>query len=398
MSRRGTEIVDVVEPPAPPAAPDPASTRLDARARTGARVRPVAVAVALYGVSIAVALAASAVIVLLTKGSPGAVFSALYTGSFKTWGAFGYTLDYATPLLIVAVGTIVSTRAGFFNIGQEGQVMIGAMCTAFVALKVQPASWLVLVLALLAGAAGGALWAGLCALLKFWRGIDVVISSLLLIYVAAQLLGYTLTSPSLLRETTEGAQLDESAQLPGKVQLPRVGEYPRFNFGTGLILAIVLAVLIAVLMARTRWGFSLRMLGLNPTAARRAGVSAAVLGSLALMISGAAAGFAGGVVLTGQQYRLTADISNNIGWTGLLVALVARNNAAVAIVVALFFGALQAGSGFVEATGVPTDIVRIVVALLVLAAVFPPAWQELRRHRRARQQAQAGATAKVVVA
>jgi simple sugar transport system permease protein len=117
-----------------------------------------------------------------------------------------------------------------------------------------------------------------------------------------------------------------------------------------------------------------------------------VLGTLALMISGACAGFAGGVVLTGQQYRLTATISNNIGWTGLLVALVARNNAGVAIVVALFFGALQAGSGFVESTGVPTDIVNIIVALLVLAAVFPPAWQEFRKWRRARLQAEATAS------
>lgn len=386
MSRRAPEIVDVVEPP-PPSAGARVAAPVDDEAPvlSAERLRAFGWSVLLYVVSIAVALAVAAVIVLLTHGSPHKVFSALYKGSFASWGSFGYTLDYTAPLLMVAVGTIVAVRAGYFNIGQEGQVAIGAMCAGFVALKVHPASWWVLVLALLAGAAGGALWAGIAALLKFWRGVDVVISSLLLIYVALSgVLPYTLHYPSLLRESTAGAQLDESAQLPGRVQLPRIGTYPHFNIGAGLLLALALALVIAIVMTRTRWGFAFRMLGHNPSAARRAGISAAVLGSVALLISGACAGFAGAVVLTGQQYRLTPVISNNIGWTGLLVALVARNNAAVSIVVALFFGALQAGSGFVETTGVPTDIVNIIIALLVLAAVFPPAWQQFRASRPAR--------------
>jgi len=104
------------------------------------------------------------------------------------------------------------------------------------------------------------------------------------------------------------------------------------------------------------------------------------------VVSGACAGLAGGVMLTGQAYRITPTFSNNVGWNGLLVALVARNNAWVAVGVALAFGALQAGGGFLAATGVPTDLVNVIVALVVLAAVFPPALQELRR-RRARSAA-----------
>ncbi len=384
------QVVDVAVPRpeiAPPSAPTPGGARGAGLAR---RARAIASVGALYAVSIAVAFAIAAVLVAFTHGSPHQVFSAMYSGSFKTWGAFGYTLDYATPLLIVAVGTIVSVRAGFFNIGQEGQLMIGAMCGAFVALKVHPAGPGVLVLALVASALGGAAWAGVAALLKFWRGIDIVISSLLLIFIAGQLLSYVLESPSLLQEhVVGGATQDESDQLSSKVQLPRVGEYPHLNFSTGLFIALVLAAVIAVVVTRTRWGFSLRMLGHNPVVARRAGVSAAIVGSAAIMISGACAGLAGGVVLTGENYRLTTTLSNNMGWNGLLVALVARNNPVVAVVVAIFFGALQAGSGFLETTGVPTDLVNIVVALLVLAAVFPPAVTELRRFRRARAQAAA---------
>jgi simple sugar transport system permease protein len=286
----------------------------------------------------------------------------------------------------------VAVRAGFFNIGQEGQLTIGAMCTAFVALKVHPAGPLVLVLALVAGAVGGAIWAGICALLRFWRGINVVISSLLLIFVAAQLLSYALSTPALLQEHAAGdATLTESDQLSSKVLLPRHGEYPHFNFGTGLLIALGLAAVIGVFLTRTKWGFRIRLLGLNPVVAKRSGVHAVLLGTVAIMISGATAGLAGGVMLTGTAYRITPTISNNVGWNGLLVALVARNNAYAAVVVALLFGALEAGGGFLATTGVPTDLVNIVTALVVLAVVFPPAVTEFRKYRRARALATASA-------
>jgi len=361
-----------VGPPAgaPPPARDP-----------GAAWR-VAASVGLYVGALAVALGLSALMVALTHGSPARVFSALFDGSVRGWGSIGYTLDNATPLMIVAVGTVVASRAGLFNIGQEGQLTIGATAAAFVALKVHPAGPAVLVLALVAAAAGGALWAGLAAALRFWRGVEVVISSLLLTFVAFEVLDYCLSRTFLLHEHGAGGlSLTQSDQLSSKVQLPRFGRYPGFNVGTGLVIALVLAVLVGLVLARTTLGFRLRMLGFNPLAAKHVGISAAWLGTFAVVISGACAGLAGGVMLTGQAYRLTPSFSNNVGWNGLLVALVARSNAWVAIGVALAFGGLQAGGGFLAATGVPTDLVNVVEALIVLAAVFPPALEELRRRR-----------------
>ena len=380
-------MTDTVVAPPPPAPDLPTVDERDSKLRRRAST------LMLYVVSIAVALGISAILVELTHGSPSKVFTAMYDGSLKGFGSFGYTLDNATPLLIVAVGTIVAVRAGFFNIGQEGQLTIGAMCTAFIALKVHPAGPGVLVLALICGALGGALWAGICALLRFWRGVDVVISSLLLIFVAEQLLSYALSTPSLLQEHATGdAVLTESDQLSSKTLLPRFGEYPHFNFGAGLLIAIGLTAVVWLFMTRTKWGFHLRMLGLNPVVAKRSGVRAALLGSLAIMISGATAGLAGGVVLTSTAYRITPTISNNIGWNGLLVALVARNNAWLAVAVAFLFGALEAGGGFLATTGVPTDLVNVVTALVVLAVVFPPALEEFRKYRRARALAKASAT------
>ena len=381
-----TSVFAPAPTPSPLAAPQPPVAGRSGRARLVGAIGMVG----LYVVSIAIALGISAIIVSLTHGSPSKVFSALYDGSLRGWGSFGYTLDNATPLLIVAIGTIVSVRAGFFNIGQEGQLTIGATCGAFVALRVHPAGVPVLILALAAAALGGALWAGICALLRFWRGVGVVISSLLLIFVAYQVLSYALSSPRLLQEHAAGnATLNESDQLSPAVQLHRFGAYPRFNFGTGLLIALGLTMVIGVFMTRTKWGFRIRMLGLNPVVAKRSGVRAALLGSVAIMISGATAGLAGGVMLTGQAYRITPTISNNVGWNGLLVALVARNNAYAAIVVAFFFGALEAGGGFLATSGVPTDLVNIVTALVVLAVVFPPALVQFRKYRRARALASA---------
>ncbi len=389
-----TGVVSTRATPPPGLAPEGGAPAGKAAVRSRAWSR--AATVALYVVSLAVAFGISALLVALTHGSPTKVFPAMYDGSVRSFGSFGYTLDNAAPLMIVAVGAIVSTRAGLFNIGQEGQVAIGAMTGAFVALKVHPAGGPVLVLTLLAAAVGGALWAGIVALLRYWRRVEVVISSLLLVFVAEQVLFYSLSRTFLLKEHGGGeAQLTESNQLSPKVQLPHLGKYPHFNVGTGMLIALALAAVIGLVMTRTTAGFRIRMLGHNPVAAKHMGIKAAWLGTVALLVSGACAGLAGGVLLTGQAYRITPTISNNVGWNGLLVALVARNNAWVAIGVALGFGALQAGGGFLSATGVPTDLVNVIEALVVLAAVFPPALQEVMRRRARRAAGAAGAAVAV---
>ena len=338
------------------------------------RFHLVAPTVARFVVAVAAAMAASALLVALTHGSPVSVFTSMYDGSINGWGSVGYTLDNAAPLLIVALGTIVSVRAGQFNIGQEGQLMMGALAGALVAIRLDWPGPIVLVLALVAAAAGGAIWAGIAALLKYWRGVDIVIGSLLLIFVAGQILGYAVNNQWIIQERGAGsARQAESDQLSSHVRLPRIGHYPNANVGSGVILGLVLAALVAVLMARSRWGFRLRILGLNPVAARRAGISAALVGGTAIVLSGAFAGLAGGVMLTGSAYRLTPAFSNNVGWTGLLVALVARNDSGTAVATALLFGALEAGGSFLSTAGIPTDLVPIVQALIVLGVVLPPA-------------------------
>jgi simple sugar transport system permease protein len=354
-------------------------------------LRSAAARVGIFVVAIAGALAVSAMLVAFTHGSPSSVVTSLYDGSVNGWGSFGYTLDYAAPLLIVALGTIISVRAGLFNIGQEGQLMMGALAGTLVAIKVPGPGPVVLLLALCAAALGGAAWAAIAALLRFWRGVDIVISSLLLVFVAGQLLSYALNNEWFIQEHAPGSvKLAESDQISSHVRLPRIGHYPHANVGTGFLLALGLAVTVAVLVARSRWGFRLQILGLNPVAARRVGINAALLGGTAIVISGACAGLAGGVMLTGTAYRLTPTFSNNIGWTGLLVALIARSDAGAAVATALLFGALEAGGGFLSTAGIPTDLVPIVQALIVLGVVVPPALTRLRAIRPRREPLELG--------
>jgi simple sugar transport system permease protein len=345
----------------------------------------------LYAASLGGALLIVAGLVTASGYSAWDTLVALYQGSLQGGASIGLTIDEAAPLLLVAVGSIICTQAGIFNIGQEGQLAVGAMTGAAIALYCPGPGPAVLILALLGAAAGGAAWAGIAGLLYYWRRVDVVICSLLLVFVAMQLLSFAVNRSYLLQENAVPGQvmIPESDLLPLNERLPRLGSYPGLNVGTGVFVALALTALVALRYGR--WGFRLRMLGLNPIAARRAGVRAALLGTGAVVLSGAFAGLAGGVMLTGSSYRIQDGFADNVGWEGLLVALMARNRPVLAVPVALFFGALRAGGGFLASTGVPRYLVSIVTALLVLAAVFPVAFQEARRFQRGRATARAAA-------
>jgi simple sugar transport system permease protein len=212
-------------------------------------------------------------------------------------------------------------------------------------------------------------------------------------FLAVQLVEWTVNKQSLLQETpqgTSGIASSVSNPLPADARLPSSGHYPNLQLNAGLYVAVVLTVATGIILTRSRWGFRLRMLGLNPLTAKHAGVRVAVLSGLALAISGAFAGLAGGVLLTSPvgTNRLQSGISHNVGWDGLLVALVARNRPVVTIPVALLFGVLRAGGDFLASTGVPYFLVDVVKSLLVLAFVAPPVLIDaLTRRRRSRSAA-----------
>jgi ABC-type uncharacterized transport system permease subunit len=370
-------------------APDARATEVvEARLPTKWRVPTgLGEAVVLYVVCIAAALLLSALLIELTGGSAGEVFAALLDGSVRNPGRIGTTIGTAIPLLLVALGVIVSSRAGLVNIGQEGQLLIGAAVGAYVGTKIDGPGPVILVALLVAGALGGALWAGIAAALKYVRNVPEVLTTLLLVTLAAQLVGYGLKNQWLLLAPSEGRANRQqiSEQLDASTRIGRVTLFGN-EFPISAFAAVLAAVLLSLVLARTVWGFRLRMLGQNPRTAQRAGVGAARFGSAALLIDGALAGLAGAVMLGGGDfgnYTLVPGFSSSIGWTGLLVALVAQRKAGVAIAVAFVFAGLRTGSGFVAATGVERRITDVVQGLLVLALLVPPALLFLRQRRRA---------------
>jgi simple sugar transport system permease protein len=341
--------------------------------------------IALYVVTIILAFVIAAILVNTSGGSWSKAVEAMINGSFKNPGRWGETLRRAAPLLIVAAGSAIAAKAGIINIGQEGQVLIGATGAAFIMTKIHPGSPLMLILGVVLGMLAGAAWAGISALLYYWRRVPVVLSTLLLVYLSSQITGYTMTRKFLLLEVVEGSpnRIQNSAKTAVSSRLGIMHIFGN-NVPLTVPIAIIFAIGVAYMLAHSVWGFRLKMLGLNPRTAQRAGVSHVKFGTMALLTSGAAAGLAGSLMLaTGESnYRASSGFSASVGWDGLLVALVARNNPYASIPVALAFACLHTGSNFLAAAGVESVLVDVIRGLLVLALFIPPAVSELRKKRR----------------
>ncbi|MXW43111.1 MAG: ABC transporter permease [Acidimicrobiia bacterium] len=347
----------------------------------------------MYVLSVVVALGVSSVVVEATGGDWWPVLEALVEGSLLAPGRWGETLGVAVPLVLVALGTVISSKAGLVNIGQEGQLLMGAAFAVYFGFLLGGPGVINLVVVMMAGALGGAVWASVAGLLRFWRGVPEVLSTLLLVVVASQAVGYGLKQQWLLLEpgADRGNRNQVSQQLASGNRVPRLDFFGN-QFPVTVFVAVVLALLVAFMLARTVWGMRLRMLGHNHMAAHRVGVSATSYGLAALGVGGAFAGLAGAAMFAGGgfsfgNYQLGPGFADNIGWTGLLVALVARERVLVVPAVAFVFAGLRTGAGFVNSTGVESRITEVVQALLVLALLLPPAVVFLRTRRQARSVA-----------
>lgn len=345
--------------------------------------------ITLYAICLFFALALAAVLVEFAsdKGSWTSVYTVILDGAIRRPGRWGLTLGIAAPILLVALGTTVSGRAGLVNIGQEGQLVIGAGFATYMGVRIGGPGPVALIVSLAFGVLGGAIWAGIAGVLRFWRNVPEVLTTLLMGTVAANLVGWGLRNRFLLLAPPEGRANRNQVSLPldPDRRIPRVEVFGN-DFPISIFVAILLAVSVWLVLGRTVVGFRLRMLGRNPRTAQRAGVNQKAYGVGALMVSGGFAGLAGGVMLAGGDfgdYQLVADFGAGIGFAGLLAALVARQRALVLIFIAFLFAGLRSGSGFLRATGVSARIADVVQGTLVLAMLLPPAILYLRARRRA---------------
>ena len=315
-----------------------------------------------------VGIVIAAVLVLtMSGGAAGSALSALWRGSLGSQAAFlSGTLVRATPLLFAGLAVTLAFRAGILNIGAEGQLLIGAAAAAAVALRPWSLPFHLQLLAALAAAAlGGALWAAIAATLRRRFGVLEVISTLMLNFIALHLLSFLVRGP--LQEPS-GIYPQTLGILPA-VRLPVV--IPGTRLHAGFLLALVCAVGIWWVLRHTAAGFRLRAVGASAATSASAGrIDVVATTTAAFLASGALAGIAGAVEVTGVTFALYENISPGYGYSAIAVALLARLHPLAVIFTAVLFGALEAGGGAMQRdAGVPAEIVKVAEALIILLVI-----------------------------
>lgn len=333
-----------------------------------------------YDISILVASLAAAVLVgalvLLVLGlDPWATYAAVLGQPLSDSFGWSETLVRAVPLTLVALGIAVAFRTGIFNIGAEGQILMGVLAATVTALSLPGLPKLVLVpLVMLAGALGGALWGGLAGWLKARLGVNEILSTVMMNYIAAQLYGWLLRGPMIdPEELVMGSGTPQSVRLPVTAWLDRLVPGTRLHWG--LIVALGLAVLVWVLLWKTTAGYRLRAAGTAPKAARYAGIPVGGTLVAAMVVSGALAGLAGAVEVAGVHHRAIEGLSSGYGFSGIVVALFGFLHPAGIVPAAFLFSVLIVGTEMTQRSlGVPVQMVLVLQGAVVLALVSAQAF------------------------
>lgn len=325
-------------------------------------------------VCLLVALLAAAGVVALVGQDPVEVISVLIHGAFGTQRGISYTLYYATTFIFTGLAVAVAFHGGLFNIGGEGQAILGGLGVGLVALWLSHAlpAWIMLPLMVLSGALFGAAWAAVPAYLQAYRGSHVVITTIMFNFIASSLLVYLLVNH--LRPagsmSVESAAFAESAKLPAMhVALGWLGlEWADSPLNLSLLLALAAALGVYLFLWRTRAGYHLRAVGSSPSAAEYAGIHSRRQIVIAMSISGGLAGLVGMNEIAGVNGRLLLEFVSGAGFTGIAVALMGRNHPVGIIFASVLFGALFQGGAEVafEVTGFSRDMVVMLQGFIVL--------------------------------
>jgi ABC-type uncharacterized transport system permease subunit len=326
---------------------------------------------------VAVALLACAVVFQLAGYPSAGMFGAIVEGAFIAPHAFVHTLRWAMPLFVTALGVLVAFRCGYFNIGAQGQFYCGAIAAAFVAdaLGAGP-PLLVIPLVIVAGVVGGALWALWPGLLRVRSGTDEVITTLMGNFIAALMLLYVASGP--LKDPSGSGEV--AAARPVAAAL-RISTSSGVSFTLIAIVAIV-GVLMWLVVERTAFGVLGSLAGRNPVMVVWQGARSSRIGLAAFLFSGGLAGLAGALELLGPSGRLLGGFAPTLGFSAILIALVAGLSVPATAIVSIFFGGLAAASLYLPViAGYPAaaiDIINAAITLLITARAWPNLWRGKR--------------------
>lgn len=327
----------------------------------GDRLRQVGTAI----LAVALALLVGAAIILLTGANPVVAYQAILYGAFGNLNNISETAVKAAPLVLAGAGLAVAYRANMWNIGAEGQIFVGGMAAITVGLYLgHLPPFVVLPLSILAGFVGGAAWAGVAGFLKVRLGIDEVINTIMLNYIAGLGVHWLIHGPLM----DPKGNFPRTAIIPANAQLPIL--IPRTRLHLGVLLAVLLAFLLQWMLWRTSLGYRIRAVGQNRAAARYGGINVGRTLLIAMLISGGMAGLAGMGQATGLHFRMLQDISGGLGFTAIAVALLASNQPAATLLSGFVLAALQVGANSMQIrAGVPLEVVNIIQGLVILFVV-----------------------------
>jgi len=343
--------------------------RLEPRLSTPRWLSPIATVLA-----VVVALVISAAILALVGGDPIRAYSHILTAAFGSVGVISDTLVKATPLILTGLACSIAFRMRLWNIGAEGQFLLGAWgASAVLLVPLVPEgtpAFIVIPAMMLAGALAGAAWAFIPAILRARLGVNEIITTLMLNYVALQWIQFWVFGP-----WSEGG-FQQTEQFPREAWLPRLTDFASLvpDFGgltihLGFVFGVVAAGLVWLLLERSRLGFEIRIAGDSPRAARYAGVRISRTIIVVFLISGALAGLAGMSEVSGVVHRLQDRISPGYGYTAIIIAYLARFGPFRVVVAAILFGALILAGREIQPSGVPAMIQGIILFCLILAEV-----------------------------
>ena len=316
-----------------------------------------------FAVGLLAALLLGAVLLFVAGDSPMEVYRRMLSASFGDLEAFSVTLNRATPLALAGLAVAIAATMGLWNIGAEGQILFGATTAAGVAQIGEGWSGPVLILAMMVGGSiGGALWALGPAAAKAYIGVNEIITTLMLNEIAIRLIRYLINGPW---KDPEGYGFVQAPALPEQSFLPDL--FQRAH--VGLLIAVAVLAVIGLIVSRSSWGYELRVAGSSGATATYAGISLKKKILTVLVLSGAVAGLAGGIELTGNATRLTETVSNGYGFAGIIVAALALMRPSGVAAVAVLFGAVQVGGQSIKAIGV-SDAVSTVLQALILFGVI----------------------------
>jgi simple sugar transport system permease protein len=338
------------------------------------------IAIRIPVVAVLLSLFIGAIVLLISGANPLEAYLALLEGAFGSQEAVQRTLEKATPLVFTGLAVAFAFKGGLFNIGAQGQLLLGAIVAAGIGFGISGLPFIIhMPLALVGGALAGAAYGSIPGLLKAWTGAHEVITTIMLNFIAINITDYL--ADGIWKDTDPGNIISRTPQIFPSAEIPIIAFVP-----IGFLVGILMAFVTWYILYKTTLGYEIRTVGLSAHAAKYAGIKVAATIVLTMTLSGTLAGLGGAIETLGVVGRFQPGFNINLGFDGITVALLARTNPFGVIPAAILLGALRAGSGRMQLyAGVASEITDVIAALMLF---FVSADQIVRWVIRAREPAE----------